>query len=318
MLQKNEYDESLKQARQSWGQRALPYLFVAPALILFVGLLLYPMVQAISYSFFTWEGTNRGAFAPLSNYGALFTQEPYATQFPRAFWHNVLLFVTTMVVQNTFGLFIAVQLQRVNTFARLFRVLYTMPYLASPLVMGYLWSLMLSDSYGVVNYILRSVGLESMARSWLGEPSIALWAVIFVAIWQWLGFPILLYGAALSGVDQSVVEASRIDGANGFQQVRHILVPLIFPAIGTTTILTFISTMEIFPIVYALGGSTGNPAGATDVLGLLFYRTSFQSGSVNSIGISSALATILFLLVFVGSFIANGFIRRREEGLQAG
>lgn len=298
------------------GRKLLPYLFVAPAFLMFSGLLIYPMAQAISYSFFSWEGTSRASFAPIQNYTALFTQEPYATQFPRAFAHNLLLFATTFFVQNTFGLFVAIQLQRIKHFAQLFRVLYTMPYLASPLVMGYLWSLMLSDSYGVVNYTLRQVGLDSLARSWIGEPDIAFWTVIFVAIWQWLGFPILLYGAALAGLDKSVVEASTIDGASGLQKVRHVIIPLIFPAIGTTTVLTFISTMEIFPIVYALGGSTGNPAGATDVLGLLFYRTSFQSGSINSIGISSALATILFLLIFVGSFSANRFIRRQEENLR--
>src|SRR5690606_3838074 len=100
--------------------------------------------------------------------------------------------------------------------------------------------------------------------------------------WQWLGFPILLYGAALAGIPNEVKEAAAVDGANARQSFFHITLPLLIPSITTVTVLTFISAMEALAIPYAIGGSNGSPGGATDVLMLVFYRTGFESGNPNA------------------------------------
>ena len=290
-------------------------VFLLPAALLFGFFVLYPMVTALTYSLYSWRGTSQESFVGLGNFVQLFTAEPYATQVPRAFAHNLLLFAGSMVVQNSVGLLLAVVLHRRRRFKRLFQVLYTMPYLVSPLVIGYLWSLLLSPLFGPVNALLKTVGLEALALPWLGDPSTALWVVVLVTAWQWVGFPLLLYGAALGGLDQSLEEAAELDGATARQRFWHITLPLLTPIIGTVSVLTFIFSMEAFPIPYALGGSTGSPAGATDVMSLLFYRTAFQSGSSNAIGTSSAIAILLILVIFGLSVAFNRWFRRAERRL---
>lgn len=298
-------------------RRRTGLLFVTPALALFGVFVLYPMVTAFSYAFFDWQGTTRGAFSGLDNFTTLFTRAPFTTDLPRALLHNVLFFVGTMLVQNTIGLTIAFLLHRRARTRRALQTLYAMPFLVSPIVIGYLWTLLLSPTFGPVNQLLTAVGLEQWALPWLGDPDTALWVVILVSVWQWIGFPVLLYGAALGGVPEELTEAARVDGASHLQAFRRILFPLLVPAIGTVSVLTFIFAMEAFALPYAFGGSTGNPAGATDFLSLLFYRTAFDSGATDAVGTSSALATLLFLLIFGGAYAATAVLRRHERRITA-
>lgn len=294
-------------------RRRTGLVFVAPALALFAVFVLYPMGTAFSYAFFSWQGTTRGGFAGVENFVTLFTKAPFTTDLPRALLHNVLFFLGTMLIQNTVGLTIAYLLYTRPRSRRILQTLYAMPYLVSPIVIGYLWTLLLSPTFGPVNTLLTKIGLESWALPWLGDPKTAIWVVILVSVWQWIGFPVLLYGAALGGVPEELTEAARVDGASNRQAFFKITLPLLVPAIGTVSVLTFIFAMEAFALPYAFGGSTGNPAGATDFVSLLFYRTAFDSGATDAIGSSSALATLLFLLIFGGAYAATAVLRRAER-----
>lgn len=296
--------------------RAVIVLFVLPAFVLFAVILLYPIVAALAFSLFEFRGgMNLVGFNWFQNFVTLFTTEPYITQLPRAFLHNIAILLGTLILQNSIGLFLAVQLQGLGRMRRVFQVLYTTPYLVSPLVVGYLWTLLLSPTFGPVNALLRAVGLDSLALPWLGAPSTALPVLILVSVWQWIGFPVLLYGAALAGQSPELQEAASIDGASGWQRFSHITLPLLTPVIGTVSILTFIGAMETFTLPYAFGGATGSPAGATDVLSLLFFRESFHSGASNALGMSSAVATVLFAFILGGAVLARRMLRRYEEGL---
>ncbi|MCP2263746.1 carbohydrate ABC transporter permease [Promicromonospora thailandica] len=290
-------------------------LFLLPAAALFAVFVLYPMATALTYSLFSWRGTAQEEFVGAANFVALFTTEPYRSQLPRAFGHNALLFAGAMVAQNTVGLLLAYVLHQRARFRRLFQVLFTMPYLVSPLVVGYLWSLLLSPLFGPVNALLRAVGLDAVAQPWLGDPDTALWVVVLVTAWQWVGFPLLVYGAALGALDPSTQEAAMLDGASSAQRFWHVTLPLLTPVIGTVSVLTFIFSMEAFPIPYALGGSSGSPAGATDVMSLLFYRTAFHSGASNAIGVSSAVAIVLFLVIVGVSVAFTRWFRGVERRL---
>jgi raffinose/stachyose/melibiose transport system permease protein len=294
-------------------RRSTGLLFVAPALLLFGMFLLYPMVTAFSYSFFSWGGTARGGFVGLDNFVTLFTKPPFTTQVPRALLHNVLFFAGTMLIQNTIGLGIAFLLYRRSRTRRALQTLYAIPYLVSPIVIGYLWTLLLSPNFGPVNTLLEKIGLESLALPWLGDPDLAIWVVIAISVWQWIGFPVLLYGAALGGIPEELTEAARVDGAGNWDSFRRITFPLLIPAVGTVSVLTFIFAMEAFALPYAIGGSIGNPAGATDFMSLLFYRTAFDSGDPNAIGVSSAMATLLFIVIFGGALAATAVLRRHEQ-----
>jgi raffinose/stachyose/melibiose transport system permease protein len=299
-------------ARPPWW---LVLAFLAPALLLYTTFIVYPLGSALQYSFYEWRGTARGEFVGLGNFAELFTTYPFNEQLVRAFWHNVAFFVGTMLIQNTAGLAFAVLLYRSRRGKRILQTCFTLPYLVSPLVVGYLWSLMLSPSFGPVNATLRGIGLDSLALPWLGDPRTALPVVILVNAWQWVGFPMLLFGAALAGIPDEYGEAARTDGASEWRTFWHVTLPLLTPAVGTVTVLTFVGNFNVFGLVYAMGGSEGGPAGSTDVLGLLFYRTAFQGG-VDAIGRSSALAVLMFVFIFGTSVLVNRYMRRREEALR--
>ncbi|WP_173153484.1 carbohydrate ABC transporter permease [Phytohabitans suffuscus] len=307
-------------ARKASGVQRAPatavLLFILPAFALFAVVLLYPMVSALGYSLFEWRGgTNLVGFNWFHNFVVLFTEQPFVEQMPRAFLHNLAIFAGTLVLQNSIGLFLAVQLHRLGRIRRVFQVLYTTPYLVSPLVVGYLWTLLLSPTFGPVNAGLQAAGLDSLALSWLGDPTTALPVLILVSVWQWIGFPVLLYGAALGGIPPELNDAASVDGATGWRRFRRITLPLLTPVIGTVSILTFIGAMETFTLPYAFGGATGSPAGATDVLSLLFFRVSFESGASNALGVSSALATLLFLFILGGALLGRRLLRAQEERL---
>jgi raffinose/stachyose/melibiose transport system permease protein len=296
-------------------RRRTALFFVAPALVLFAVFILYPMFTMFSYSVFTWAGTSRGAFVGIDNFVALFTRAPFTTDLPRAVSHNVLFFIGLMVVQNTFGLTIAYLLQSRPRIRRALQTIYAMPYLIGPIVVGYLWSLLLSPVFGPLNTVLREVGLDALAIPWLGEPKTALWVVVIVSAWQWIGFPVLLYGAALGGIPAELAEAARIDGATNRQAFFRVTLPLLLPAVGTMSVLTFIFAMEVFALPYAFGGSTGSPAGSIDFVSLLFYRVAFGSGATDAVGHASALAVLLFIVIFGGAYAGTRVLRRYEKRL---
>lgn len=289
-------------------------VFLLPALLLYLTFMIIPLAQALVFSLFEWRGTVRGDFIGLDNFRQLFTRFPLSEQLPNALRNNTLFFVGTMLFQNTFGLLLAVLLHRSRWGKSLFRTIYTMPYLFAPLVVGYLWSLILNPTFGPVNALLRAAGLEQFALAWLGDPSTALPTVIIVNAWQWVGFPLLLFGAALAAIPDDYAEAAYVDGAGAWRAFFHVTLPMMVPVIGTVTVLTFIGNFNVFGLVWAMGGVEGGPVGSTDVLGLLFYRTAFRGG-VDAFGVASALAVIMFVIILGISLLFRRGFRRLEEGL---
>ncbi len=295
----------------SWEMIAL---FILPAFLLYTIFMIWPLFQSLYFSFFEFKGLARGGFVGLRNFRELFTRYPLNEQLPNAFWHNVYFFIGTMLIQNTLGLLFAKLLYASRFGKRFFQTVFTLPYLISALVVGYLWSLMLNPLFGPVNQILRAIGLESLARPWLGDPATALPAIIFANAWQWVGFPMLLFSAGLAGISNELREAARIDGATSWKLFRYIELPLLLPVIGIVTVLTFIGNFNVFGIVWAMGGVNGEPAGATDVLGLVFYRTAFRGG-VDAFGLASALAVLMFIFIFGVSMLMLRYFRHMEEKL---
>ncbi len=299
-------------AAPSWGIIAL---FILPAFLLYTVFMIWPLAQSFYFSLFEFKGLARGAFVGLRNFRELFTRYPLNEQLPRAFLHNVYFFIGTMLIQNTLGLLFAKLLYAPRWGKRFFQTVYTLPYLISALVVGYLWSLMLNPLFGPINRALKMVGLSALARPWLGDPATALPAIILANAWQWMGFPMLLFAAGLANIGEDLREAARIDGATSWKLFWHIELPLLLPVVGIVTVLTFIGNFNVFGIVWAMGGVNGEPGGATDVLGLVFYRTAFRGG-VDAFGLASALAVLMFAFIFGVSMFMVGQFRRWEENLK--
>ena len=300
------------------GRAAPPWpvrvVFLAPAFLLYLVFLIYPLAQALFFSLFEWKGSSRGPFVGLRNFAELFGRFPLNEQLPRALQHNVVFFIVTMAIQVSLGLFFAVLLQQAVRGKHFLRTVYVLPFMISPLVVGYVWSLILNPTFGPVNSVLKSIGLSDLARPWLGDTTTAFPVIMLVNVWFWVGFPMLLFSAGLASIPADYAEAARVDGANSWQIFRHVTFPLLTPVFGTVTILTFIRSFNVFGLVWALGGVDGGPVGSTDVLGLLFYRTAFRGG-VDAFGVASALAVIMFVVIFGAAMLFRAWFRRLEEGL---
>lgn len=314
--QSDRRESPARRVRSRVRGRRLLLVFLLPALALYSLFIVYPLVSALQWSLFRWTGTRQDAFAGLANFHTLFTHYPLSDEVWRALAHNTLFFAGTMLIQTTAGLAFAVLLHRSRFGKRFLQTAYVLPHLVSPIVVGYLWAQLLNPQFGVVNAALKAVGLGGLAEPWRGDPHLALPVAIVVSAWQWVGFPMLLFAAALAGIPEEYGEAARTDGASAWQVFRRVTLPLLTPSLGIVTVLTFINNFNILDLIYALSGSQGNPQFATDVLGLLFYRTAYENPDANAIGQSSALAVCMFILIFGVAAIANRFFRRMEARLR--
>lgn len=288
-------------------------LFVVPALVLYGVVFLYPVFAALANGFFEWTGTKRLGFVGIENFSTLFSLEPYASQFWTALGHNAYFFVGTMIVQNGVGLILAFLLNRTIPGRRFFQTIVSVPYLMSALVIGYAWSMLLSPQFGVVNAAIKALGGSPIA--WLGTPAMVMPILILINSWQWCGVSMLLFGAGLAGIPREQIEAARTDGASAWRIAWSIELPQLVPQWSVVTVLTLIGSLNLFDLVYAIGGTSGGVGGSADVAQTLFYRVAF-SNAPNAYGLSGAFSLVLLALTF-GLTLGTQFIfRRAERGLQ--
>lgn len=287
---------------------------VLPPLAFMATFVAYPILSALAYAFYDWRGLARGEFVLFDNFADVLFREPYATWTLNAFRHNVLVFVTLMVVQNGAGFLLAYALWKDRRGARFHRVAVFLPVILSTVIVGFLWKLFLNPLFGLVNQGLIAIGLQSWAQPWLGQESTALWSLIFVNAWHWVGFPTLVFLAGMQRIPADIVDAARLDGVAEWTLIRKVVWPLVAPSATVVFVLLFIGAFNWFELPYIMAGIDGAPYGSTDVLGLYFYRTAFgnQSAGVQDFGRGSALAVLTFMFIAVVAAFMTVRLRRRE------
>ena len=296
------------------GRRLWIAALLAPALIIVTVFVTVPMISALLYSVFSWNGLARGSFVGFENFRTVLFQEPFSTWTYAALWHNIVVLVSLMVVQNGTAFLIAFMLLKALPGHRFHQVAIFLPVVLSAVIVGAMWKLFLNPIFGLVNQALLAAGLTSWAQPWLGQSSTALGSLVFVNTWHWLGFPALVFLAGMQRIPREAIEAARLDGANDWQLMTKIVWPLVAPATTVVVILTFIGSFNWFELPYVMTGLDGSPGGATDVLGLYFYRTAFGSATsgLQDFGRASALAVLMFILIAVVSTFWTRALRRRE------
>jgi raffinose/stachyose/melibiose transport system permease protein len=304
--------------KQNIRERNLWILFfVAPGLIIVITFIILPLLLSLVNSLYLWRSTTRIDFAGLENFRRIFFQFPYQDRFFNAIRNNLRWFVVTMLVQNILGLLFGYFLSRNIAGSKVLQRIFFIPVLFSIVAVGFLWRLYLNPNHGLINQFLRVVGMGALARPWLGEAAIATYVIIGVNIWRWLGFPTLVFFAAINNVPQDCIEASYLDGAKESTIFFRVIVPLIVPAISIITVLTMIGSLNVFEQVYTMAGVTGGPFYSTDTLGTLFYRTAF--GGVDTgmpeIGVGSAIAVIIYFLTFISSLLVIIGLKNRETAV---
>lgn len=255
------------------------------------------------FAFTDWTGIGSFQLVGLENFQKILADPTKVL----ALGNTLLLAFGSVVIVNIIGLAIALALNRTLKTRYVLRVLFFMPVVLSPLAVSYIWKFIF-DYNGPINAILKSVGLESWQKTWLGDPSFAIWAVLIVIVWQQTGFAMVIYLAGLAGVPVEVEEAAAIDGTTLWQRFRHVTLPAIRPAVAISTTLGIVNGLRVFDQIMAL--TNGGPAGATETLATQVYKQAF---SLANFGYGAALALILSAIILVFAVIQQRVTRGTES-----
>ncbi|MFD0717180.1 carbohydrate ABC transporter permease [Paenibacillus sp. GCM10027626] len=289
--------------------RVLPYeLMLLPSLAGFILCFVIPFFWTINYSFTDWNGLSpEFNYIGFRNYPEVFQDERILSALTNTLW---FAFVTT-IFQNGLALPLALALDAKIKSKNVLRTIFFMPVVFSPLVIGYLWSYILSSSDGgLLNSILNGVGLQSWTQSWLGNPSLALNSVIAVALWQSVGWSMVIFVANLQGIPADLYESASIDGATGWKKFRYITFHLLAPSFTINLVITMINGLKVFDHVVAL--TNGGPGFATETMTTTIIYYAFTGGSF---GYASTLAVIMFAIIAVISVIQLRILLRKEASI---
>jgi len=267
------------------------WLFVAPALLLYGGFVVWPMLQSLAISFTNWDGLSpTRAFVGLANYRRIL-EDPVAVL---ALKNNLVWTAVMISVPTTLGLLLALGLNQDFRGRALFRSCFYAPAILPMVGVAGIWVWMFDPSLGLINTVLVGLGLDSWARPWLGDPDTALYAVMVTGIWQGLGFPMVLYLAGLQAIPLEQHEAARIDGATAWQRLRYITLPWLAETHVIVLTLSVIASFKVFDLVYSM--TYGGPGQATQVLASWQY---FQTFQFYKAGYGSALTWVIALILLV-------------------
>ncbi|MFT3985708.1 MAG: sugar ABC transporter permease [Lachnospiraceae bacterium] len=292
-----------------WRNYLAGYLFILPMVALFVGFVIYPVIYNIIISFFEWNGISQTKeFVGLTNYRALFADPVMATIIK-----NFLIFAfSTILIQALIGLFFASILIRKIKFADVYKTLIYLPIIATPSIVGNVFSKILETNRGYLNQMLTFFHLDFLCRQWLAEPKIALGCIIFVNIWQWTGYSMLMYYANMLNISQDIYEAAQIDGAGNFKQFTHITFPLLRGTHYTVFIMGMIGSLKTFDIPYVL--TNAGPNHATEFFSTYIYSKSFD---LFDQGTASAIVVLMLMLAMIITALQLCFYYRNDKDKEA-
>ncbi|MFI6791241.1 carbohydrate ABC transporter permease [Nonomuraea sp. NPDC050383] len=277
-------------------------LFVLPALVLFLLLVVAPIAVALYASVFKWNGFGGlpTDFVGLDNFTRLIGTEV----FRQDVWHLVLLILLSLCVQLPFSLAIAMLLhQRVRGRA-VYRLVFFAPYVLSEVITGVLFSLLLSPDAGLANQILGVVGLDS---EWLADTGTVMPSLFLVMTWKYFGFHMMIYLAGRQNIPDELIEAAQIDGATPWKVFRHVTLPLLGPTIRISVFLSVIYTIQLFDLVWIL--TEGGPSHASETMAVTMMEFGFGR---NQVGYASAISVVMFGLSLVFALFYQRFVMRRD------
>jgi ABC-type sugar transport system permease subunit len=280
--------------------------WILPALILSVGLIYYCILYTVDISTLNWDGASPDPESVgLANYARI-GRDPV---FWKAVTHTVIFFVVTFSVQTVLGVLFAVLMHSKIKLAIVYKVIVFVPVVLAPAIMAPVFRQMYAAD-GQFNWVLEHIGLGFLAQPWIGQDSTALAVIMAITIWQWTGLTFVLYHAAMSQIDQSMLEAARIDGAGNIRT----LVSIIWPSVRGTTvalaILGAIGALKTFDVPWLV--TVAGPNNATQFLGTYIYQMTIQLAHV---GYGAALSIILLLLALTMAIILQ-LAGREKKGLR--
>lgn len=277
-------------------RRWVPYAFLAPALLLYAGFLLFPLGRAVQFSFFEWDGLGASVFVGFDNYVNIARDG----QLRESFVHALVLIFFYAVVPLAIGLVLAAILTRANVRGLgFFRTVIFLPQVIAMVVVAVTWRQIYAPD-GQLNQILRAIGLEAVARPWLGDYTFTLPAVGLIGTWVSTGLVTLLLMAGMSRVPREQYEAARLDGAGAVREFFAVTLPSVRGEITVALTLTIVAALKTFDLVYVT--TRGGPGNSTSVPSYEVYRHAFELGEV---GAAAAIGVVLTVIVFAINAVVN-------------
>jgi raffinose/stachyose/melibiose transport system permease protein len=278
---------------------------VLPALLCYAAIVLYPSVSGIVYAFTDWSGLGDWSFVGLHNFDTLLHDD----QALGALKNTLLLTVAIVLVQNGIGLLLALGVHSRIKSRILLRAVFFAPVVVSPVMVAFLWKYVYNPAPDAgLNGLLGHIGLGSLRQDWLGNPSLALWSVAAMVVWQNAGYSMVIFLAGLEGISKDLQEAATIDGAGRLARFRYVIWPLLAPSTTITLMLSTIGGLKLFDQIFAATG--GGPGTATETLSTVLYKQAFVFGRY---GYSTAVALVLALFVAAVSLVQIRYLRARED-----
>lgn len=284
-------------------RRLVPQWFLWPAVIFYGIVVIYPSLAGSVYAFTDWKGGTSANFIGLENFRDLLADRAAVASLK----NTLIIAVTLTVVQSGLGLLLALALNSAIRARNLLRTLFFAPMMMPPVIIGLLWQYIYTPG-GPLDTALGALGLGGMIQSWLGNSSVALWAIIGSVIWHHVGMSMVIFLAGLQGIPEDLYEAASLDGASTFRQFWSVTLPLLGQAVTIATALTMTSALKLFDQVFVMTG--GGPGVSTQTLSLIMYREAFVYGEY---GYGSAIALVLTMIVAFIVFLQMSITRRGEH-----
>lgn len=272
-----------------------PYFFILPAVLVMLGGLVYPVLDSFFLAFFDWEigvDFKKAPFVGFEHFIRMFLDEDVY----ESVWVTIRFGLWTITIEMALGVCLALMLEKPIRGASVFRTIFIMPLMISPVVVGLLWRYLFDARAGWINYYLGYLGIEPLV--WLGDPQWAFFAIVITDIWQWTPFIFIIVIAGLQALPSEVLEASKIDGANWWQHVFLVKLPMIRSILVIALLMRLIDVFRGLEVMYIMTG--GGPGRSTELLSLHIYNRAFDA---QQLGYASAIAVLLIVIVFILSLL---------------
>lgn len=276
--------------------RRVQAFYIGPAMLVMAVACLYPVLSAFQLGMFDWSmGTpwSSARWVGWDNFVSAFSQ-------PRVWsslWTTLLFAAVCVSAEMVLGIALALALERPVRGMAVYRTIFILPMMIAPIAVGLAWRYLFDAQFGLINALLGLTGIS--AKTWLADPTLAFVAIVIADIWQWTPFVFIMMIAAFAGVDASVLEAARIDGARWWQQTFQVRLPMVMHVIAITLMMRLIDAFRVLEVIYVL--TFGGPGDSTEILALHIYKTAFVG---QQLGVAAAVSVLLLAVVAALSWAA--------------
>ncbi|MCR2044459.1 carbohydrate ABC transporter permease [Anaerosalibacter massiliensis] len=277
------------------------WTFVSPVLLAFIIVVIIPMITGIYYSFTDWNGIGNNAnWVGFKNYIKIFTEDK---DFLNSFLFTAKFALVSLITINVIGFGLALLMTKGLKATNFFRSIFFMPNMIGGLILGFVWQFIFTKGFDSLGRILG----WNFLRGWLSDPTTGFWGLVILMSWQMSGYMMVIYIAAIENIPESSIEAAEIDGANAWQRLKYIIMPLVAPAFTVGLFLTLSNSFKLYDQNLSL--TAGGPHNSTQMLAMNIYNTAFK---FNKLGLAQAKAVVFLVTVAVITLTQIYYSKRKE------